>query len=801
MKKFIALLACPIIFVSFAVGFNLKAPINSKTICYGEQQIKKASKESLKDQITRLQSESKEITGGDYYKDISSSLKGKNLLSALNKKISKHTNVGYDGLYTVYQTSDIRPDDTIWDFYGDFSFTMKDKAGSYKNEGDCFNREHSVPQSWFEGTTDSGLKKCDAFHVVPTDGKINGVRGNYPFGEVGTTNYTYQVNHQDTTGIYGINKRGSSSFSGYSGIVFEPMDCYKGDFARSVFYFATCYEGDATNSEGNSVFSKNLNNLYLTEYAKNLFLKWHHKDPVSYKEKARNEAIYAEQNNRNPFIDNPSYVDAIWGNGTINTDTKILNSIYIEGTLIKSSYKEGEKFDPVGLKVYAELLDEKGNETKEEITEKVTRSPSSLTSSTSYVRASYTLNGITKTADYHGFTVNILQDLYYEGSVSKTIYNEGEYFNPNGLRVYAKYSDREIENVTNYISWSPSPLIKGTTKVIGTYGSKTIEINGITVNEPLTTKIEITFKKDGSNSGTLLSSSTLMNYVESGKEYINSFTEVEKVYPGDLGIKLGSSKGTGGFVINFSSKVPKKASKIQIKCSKYSSDSSTLRVLATSTGGAANIQLTQNDQLLTLNTDCELPWIKVETTSKRAYVSSIIIEGTNGASPGIDPQPDNPVDPGTDEPDNPVNPDEPGTENPQDPVNPDNPDNPQNPIEPGNDNPDDPVNPDEPGTDEPLNPQNPDDPGNDEPQEPTNPDTPGADDPAEPTIPSEPTEPQNPDVTPTQEDSTSENNETEAILKSFNTLGCGGSIISTSAIISTLSLSLVGLAFYKKKKK
>lgn len=37
------------------------------------------------------------------------------------------------------------------------------------------------------------------------------------------------------------------------------------------------------------------------------FLKWNKEDPISMKEKIRNERIYSIQNNRNPFVDHPEW--------------------------------------------------------------------------------------------------------------------------------------------------------------------------------------------------------------------------------------------------------------------------------------------------------------------------------------------------------------------------------------------------------------------------------------------------------------------------------------------------------------
>jgi len=44
-------------------------------------------------------------------------------------------------------------------------------------------------------------------------------------------------------------------------------------------------------------------------------LLWHASDPVDAWEINRNNIIYTDyQNNRNPYIDHPEYVDLIWGN-------------------------------------------------------------------------------------------------------------------------------------------------------------------------------------------------------------------------------------------------------------------------------------------------------------------------------------------------------------------------------------------------------------------------------------------------------------------------------------------------------
>lgn len=233
---------------------------------------------------------------------------GKDLLSALNQKVGNHTNVGYDGLWNVYKTSDVHPDGQVWDMYSTKnwgSYSSFSKCGNYSSVGDCVNREHSMPKSWFN---DASPMVSDAFHIYPTDGKVNGQRSNYPYGEC-ANGTTLPANGN----VKALGKLGKSTFSGYSGTVFEPDDQYKGDFARSYFYMAAAYYDKVAGwNTGNDMLAGN-NYPVFTTWAVNLLLKWHREDPVSDKETNRNDAVYAYQKNRNPFIDHPELVEYIWG--------------------------------------------------------------------------------------------------------------------------------------------------------------------------------------------------------------------------------------------------------------------------------------------------------------------------------------------------------------------------------------------------------------------------------------------------------------------------------------------------------
>lgn len=236
------------------------------------------------------------------YYDVAEGQTSDNLRYALKSIIDGHRDVGYAGLYDVYKTSDNTASGKVWDMYSTCTWTHgQKKCGSYSSVCDCYNREHSVPQSWFGKASPM---VSDAFHVYPTDGRVNGQRGNLQFGEC--------ANGTVLPGGKALGKAGQSTFPGYTSLtVFEPHDDYKGDFARTYFYMATRY-ADICGSWG-AAFNAVASNSGLSKYSIALFLKWHRADPVSQKEITRNDAVYAKQHNRNPFIDYPMLAEFIWG--------------------------------------------------------------------------------------------------------------------------------------------------------------------------------------------------------------------------------------------------------------------------------------------------------------------------------------------------------------------------------------------------------------------------------------------------------------------------------------------------------
>jgi len=238
------------------------------------------------------------------YYNSAQGLQGVPLKLALHNIIKNHNSVSYNLLYSHFADFDTL-NGNVWDIYSHnpdsilpyiYHYISADQCGNYNGEGDCFNREHSWPQSWFNS---GNIPTSDMFHIYPTDGYVNSIRSNLPYGNVGVANYTSMNN----------SKRGNCVTNGYSGIVFEPIDVYKGDLARSYFYMCTRYYLE----DGSWIVTPMTNKSEINLWALAMLLQWHHNDTVSLKEVRRNEGIYNVQNNRNPFIDHPNWADSIWG--------------------------------------------------------------------------------------------------------------------------------------------------------------------------------------------------------------------------------------------------------------------------------------------------------------------------------------------------------------------------------------------------------------------------------------------------------------------------------------------------------
>ncbi|MCF8294843.1 MAG: endonuclease [Bacteroidales bacterium] len=233
-------------------------------------------------------------------------LSGNTLQATLHNIIDEHTVKSYEYLWTAFGATDIKANGKVWDMYSDipggtsayeYTYSTNQCSTTPGYEGACYNREHSFPKSWFGGEITPMY--TDLHHLIPSDSYVNTMRSDLPYGEVSVPTFT------STNG----SKKGSNTYPGYTGVVFEPIDEYKGDLARNYFYMATRYYGEDQYWTGSPMVSGS----QLTSWAEAMLMEWHLADPVSAKEIARNNAVYGIQGNRNPFIDHPEYATYIWG--------------------------------------------------------------------------------------------------------------------------------------------------------------------------------------------------------------------------------------------------------------------------------------------------------------------------------------------------------------------------------------------------------------------------------------------------------------------------------------------------------
>lgn len=267
---------------------------------------------------TIVRSSSTELVVADasssYYSDINAT-GGTQLLGQVHDLItSTHTN------YTSYDNCRDYGTETDpgLDGRGALEFYTHESISSFSGNSGTWNREHVWAQSLSNDLWGKSGGGSDLHHIRPSEGSLNGTRGNKLYGKVtnGTAAYS-----KTTSG-------GNSKLGGhYSNSTFEPLDGVKGDVARIVMYVYTHYNTasnvyGSTNGSGSSNYFGTLNFTDIitasTESAAiSLLLEWNKIDPVDQIERTRNEVAYKYQGNRNAFIDHPEYADAIWGNGTV----------------------------------------------------------------------------------------------------------------------------------------------------------------------------------------------------------------------------------------------------------------------------------------------------------------------------------------------------------------------------------------------------------------------------------------------------------------------------------------------------
>lgn len=235
-----------------------------------------------------------------YYSVLEGVKGGQTMKDALYNLIKDVNTVSYgsgvNSTWGAFYTTDvvIGTDDVVADMYSPEVRHFGAKGAAV----DGMNIEHSVAKSWWGGTQNNAYR--DLHHLNPSDATANSRKSNYPMGELTSVSWTN-----------GVMNVGKAEIAGVSQNAFEPSDEYKGDFARTYMYMFTCYQ----NLTWTYTWMVYENSTYPTvkPWAVELLLKWHRQDPVSEKEVVRNNAVYAIQGNRNPYVDYPRLADFVWG--------------------------------------------------------------------------------------------------------------------------------------------------------------------------------------------------------------------------------------------------------------------------------------------------------------------------------------------------------------------------------------------------------------------------------------------------------------------------------------------------------
>ncbi len=423
-----------------------------------------------------------------YYSSISDSDSGTSLLSklqSLNSSKRKRT-IGYSGIGTdtsgavIYTDYDLNS--TAKDSNGQ---TYGTKVASFytKTSATGWNREHMWPNSHGGNNVEA-----DILHTRPTISSENSSRGN---------------------SFYVEGKNSSSAgwdpyTAGYDAEV-------RGECARVILYCVVAYPSfTLSDADSHSTSNSNKDNMMGNM---NTLIKWHFDYAPNVYEKNRNDGAEYLQGNRNPFVDHPEYVARIWSSfnstvSTLCTNNESKYSSWTPGNYCNYGSNTPVNTDSVSISASTASISV-GNTTTLSATASDSgtiswttsnSSVASISSSSSASGANITVTGvaagtatITAKCTINGVqysktctvTVTKVVSSLSKGSTSpnKTTYTAGESFDPTGLTITATYSDSTSSNVTSSVVWTPDPLTAGTTSVTGTFGGKTIQITGLTVNQ------------------------------------------------------------------------------------------------------------------------------------------------------------------------------------------------------------------------------------------------------------------------------------------------------------------------------
>lgn len=215
-----------------------------------------------------------------------------------------HVKISYNEVWDAFRYTDVKTVNGVdywWDMYSNEMVEVK----SGKPDNGIMNIEHTVAKSWWGKTKNNAYS--DICHLNPSNSRANSAKSNYPMAKVSRSG---KLQYDNGVTFVGSPMPGMGEDARY---VYEPHDEYKGDMARVFMYMFTVYDDISWQSSTNWMYDTS-SDLLLKPWAYNMLLEWSANDPVSQKERNRNDGIMAsKQKGRNPFIDLPDLAEYIWG--------------------------------------------------------------------------------------------------------------------------------------------------------------------------------------------------------------------------------------------------------------------------------------------------------------------------------------------------------------------------------------------------------------------------------------------------------------------------------------------------------
>lgn len=511
-------------------------------------------------QIKSLDLSAQVVQATDYYAALDTTSNGATFRKNLSELITRtHTKlITYKGLSDVFKTSDAdtnKSGNIIW-FYSGTSTAFN----GFASHVGATNREHVWPkkgETAFDGDKETNVGS-DAHHLRPAEQSLNSSRGEKQFGEVEPI--ASNIVRQNNSTSYDNLCYSNTDF-------FYPGEGYRGATARILMYVETRW-GD----------NYNLNFVMGAGDCKTIgdietLMKWHYQEPPTAEEIRRNEAVFKIQGNRNPFIDHPEFATKIYcydGKSynsrlqavaakydTYTTGGADITSISLSPATTTLSVGQeillNATIAPANAKRNLTWTSSNPNVATIDNTGKVT----AVANGTSTITCQSTDNPSIKCTAQ--ITVKSVTAIEVSGTPAKTVYNDGEKFNPAGLRISATYSD----NTKGYLDNSAcqwldgvtrkTTLSVGTTSVICKIGNLETIVNGITVKEA--TGGSLTIDRSSFTGSGAYSWCTWSSEGVSGKGFI---------YPGATDKIQMNSKQASQFIFNTTA-LPASITSITIK--------------------------------------------------------------------------------------------------------------------------------------------------------------------------------------------------------------------------------------------